>query len=385
MNSMRAIIRVLFAWLESGRFVDLVSTRHHAPYLTRHRLAALLSRIRLVAVAFSVLTLLWIALDAASLDTYQWQLLAACRLLASFVFILLAIVPREEMSRVRALTMLGILLAIPMFIYVISQFLLAGAPLQGAAAINFDLYRGMPLVVLAGLSIFPLVTGEALLAAALVAAVVTGIQLFVVGSSAIELVSDLWVLMLALGVYLLACAIQLHYMMALMRRASHDQLTGVLTRRSGVEVLDLHFQLACDQDAPLSVLFLDADNFKAINDGFGHDAGDQALIIMAATLQSIIRQADAVIRWGGEEFVVVMTNTPMTGVGVVIGRIMRDWFGQRPDGGPLTASMGVAERQTDGVADWPQLIALADERMYMAKSHGRACCVNHEGVMDKEA
>lgn len=385
MLTIKNTVRLLLAWLASGRFTDLLSTRHHTPYLTRHRLAAVVTRIRLAAVAFSVFTLIWIALDAATLSAHQWQLLAACRVLAAVVFVLLAIAPNREPSRARVLTLLGIILAIPMMIYGISQFLLAGIPLQGLVAFNSNLYRALPLIVLAGLSIFPLVASEGLFFALVIAGAVAAIQWVLVGTNVIELFSTLWVLMLAMGVYLLACAIQLNYMMALLSRASHDPLTGAMTRRSGVEVLDLHFRLACDQDAPLSVLFVDADNFKSVNDNFGHDAGDQVLKNIAAKLQGLMRQADVVIRWGGEEFVVVLTNTPMSGARLVVDRITADWLGTRPDGVAVTASMGLAERQTDGLADWAEMITLADKRMYVAKTSGKACCVNHEGIMSGTA
>ncbi len=385
MLAIKNLVRILFVWLKSGRLADLVSARRHTLYLTRHRLAALVTRIRLVAAVFSVLTLIWIPFDVATLGADQWPLLATSRVLAAGVFILLAIAPEQEQSRARTLLMLGIMLAMPLSIYGVSQFLLTGMPLRGLAAINSNLYRALPLVALAGLSIFPLVAGEGLFFAVVIASVVAGIQLVLVGANAIELFSTLWVLMLTMGVYLLACAIQLHYMMALLRQASHDPLTGALTRHSGVEVLDLYFRLACDQDAPLTILFLDADNFKSINDNFGHGAGDQALKTIAAKLQALMRLADMVIRWGGEEFVVILPNTPIGGADIVVDRIIHDWLGKRPDGSPLTASMGLAERQTDGVADWLQLIALADERMYVAKTSGKACGVNHEGIMNNPA
>ncbi len=385
MLAIKNIVRVLFAWLASGRFVDLISTRHHPPYLTRHRLTAIDTRIRLVAAAFSVLTLIWIALDAATLSADHWRVLAICRALAAVIFIRLAIAPYRGQSRARTLTMLGIILAMPLTIYGVSQFLLAGMPLQGMAAVNGNLYRALPLIVLAGLSIFPLVASEGLFFAVVIAAVVAGIQLVLVGVNAIELFSTLWVFMLVMGVYLIACAIQLNDMMTLLHRASHDPLTGALTRGSGLEVLNLHFRIACDQDAPLSVLFVDADNFKSINDNFGHDAGDQALKDMAAKLHALMRLADAVIRWGGEEFIVILTNTPMSGARLVVDRIIDGWLGTRPDGAPLTASMGLAERQTDGATDWSELIALSDKRMYVAKTSGKASCVNHEGIMSGNA
>ncbi|MDP1609663.1 MAG: GGDEF domain-containing protein [Sulfuritalea sp.] len=382
MLAIKNAVHMLLAWMESGRLADLLSARRHIPYLTRHRLAAFVIRIRLVAAAFSVLTLVWIPFDVLALSADHWPLLVACRIVAAFVFILLAIAPVKMESRTHALAMLALILAIPLSLYAVAQLLLADIPLHGLAAINRNLYQALPLVVLAGLSIFPLVTSEGLLFAAVIVAVVAGIQLGLTSITVIELFSTLWVLMLALGVYLLSCAIQLHYMMALLNRASHDPLTDALTRRSGVEILDLYFRLACDQDTPLSVLFLDADNFKSINDDYGHDAGDRALKSIAAKLHALVRQADVVIRWGGEEFVVVLTNTPMSGANLVVGRIIHGWLGVRPEGGPLTASMGLAERQADGVEDWSQLIAMADSRMYVAKATGKARCVSHDEIME---
>jgi diguanylate cyclase (GGDEF)-like protein len=379
MRALKNAVRLLVAWLASGRFVDLISTRNHTAYLARDRLHAVVTRTRLVAGAFSVLTLLWIVFDSATLSADHLRVLATCRALAAIVLALVALAPEHEHSEARALTMLGIILALPLAIYGVSQSLFLGAPLNGLAAINSSFYRGLPAIVLGGLSIFPLVAAEGLFFAVMIALVVAGVQLVLVGVPVLELLSMLWVLTLAMGVYLLACAFQLNYMMALLRRASHDPLTGALTRRSGVEVLDLYFRLSRDQDTPLSVLFLDADNFKSINDGFGHEAGDQALKDIVATLHALKRQSDVVIRWGGEEFVVLLTNTPVSGARLVVDRILRDWLGARPDGAPLTASIGIAERKTDAATDWSALIALADERMYAAKQAGKASCVDPEG------
>lgn len=375
MDAVAGLVRALVARLEAGRLVDLLSGRHHTPYLTRHRLGAIVTRIRLAAAAFSVLTLVWIPLDAATLEREQWLPLAVLRIVAVALFFLLATASDRDRPRRAVLAMLGSLLAAPMVLYGASQLLLDRHALSGLAAINNHLYEALPFIVLAGLSLFPLVAAEGLAFALPIAATVVAIRWAQHGFDGIELFSTLWVLMLALGVYLLACAIQLHYMMALLRRASHDPLTGALTRRSGVEVLELHFRLAGDQGTPLAVAFLDVDDFKAINDRFGHEAGDQALRDMAAALNTLLRQADLVIRWGGEEFVVILTNTPVDGVRIVMARLMEDWLGKRPDGGPITASIGVAERQADAVGDWSQLIALADERMYAAKTSGKARAV----------
>jgi diguanylate cyclase (GGDEF)-like protein len=379
MQAALATIRMFLAQIQTGHIIDLLSQRQHAPYLTRHRLEAVVTRIRLVAVAFSALTLVWIGFDVATLDLRQWLPLAAFRLVAVTAFIALVVMPDRIRKRSAVLGMLAATLFLPMMLYVAAQFILAGVHLEGLAAINGRLYEALPFIVLAGLSIFPLVVLEGLLFAVSVLMLVSFVQVASVGLDPVRLFSTLWVLALALGIYLLASAIQLHYMMALLHRASYDPLTGALTRRSGSEVIDLHFRLACEQEMPLAIAFLDLDSFKTINDQFGHEAGDQALRGVVKALAQSLRKADAVIRWGGEEFVIVMTNTGMEGVRIAMNRLFDEWLGARPDGTPLTASIGVSERVTDAVVDWSQLIKLADERMYEAKKSGKARCVLSDG------
>ena len=374
-----ANLRQLLTRFQSGELLDLLSSRTHAPYLTRHRTISMIARTRLVAVAFSGFTLLWIALDAATLPTPQWQMLAMARILSVVIFLSLALGSDKDQSLPQALALLATLLAAPLALYVLASFLFQGATMSGLAAINARLYEALPFIVLAGLCIFPLVMLEGLLFALPVLGVVVAVQISLAGLNLVELFATVWILGLALGVYLLACATQLHYMMALLHRASYDPLTGALTRRSGVEVIDLQFRLANDQNTALAIAFIDLDHFKAINDAHGHDAGDRALREAAAALHHLLRKADTIVRWGGEEFVIVLANTDAAGVRIVMQRMLQEWLGKRPDGAPLTASIGIAERITDGVDDWAELVKLADERMYLAKQSGRARCVFSTG------
>ncbi|MDH5707847.1 MAG: GGDEF domain-containing protein [Hylemonella sp.] len=381
MIALRQLLSLWLARLEAGCLIDLLSARGHALMLSRQRLAACVTRIRLVTVAFSVLTLAWIPLDAWTLSFDQWSTLAFWRVLAACVFLALALMPALEPSPFRTRVLLGVMLAMPLMIYAVSQYLFAGHVPQGPAAMNMRLYQALPWIVLAGLSIFPLVALEGLALAGLITGTVTSVNLLWMPSAPLANLAMLLVMLLVSGVYLLACAIQLHYMMALLRRAGHDPLTDALVRRSGAEVLELHYQLATELDQPLSVLFLDADNFKALNDTYGHAAGDQALQQLVHRLHAVLRQGDLVIRWGGEEFVVLLVNTPLNGAHTVLHHLLRDWLGKRPDGKPLTASIGLAERQSDTTSDWQHLVELADQRMYAAKSAGKACCVGRSGIV----
>ncbi|MEJ2593173.1 MAG: GGDEF domain-containing protein, partial [Candidatus Thiodiazotropha sp.] len=165
---------------------------------------------------------------------------------------------------------------------------------------------------------------------------------------------------------------QLKYMLSQVSRASYDVLTGTLTRRAGIEVLDLQFRLAAMSEASLSILYFDLDNFKSINDTFGHEAGDGVLKQAAQQIGRTVRKGDSVIRWGGEEFIVVLPTADPAEANDVIQRIMNAGLGERPDGAPVTASIGVSEVQEDKLGDWKAQVELADHRMYKAKTSGRA-------------
>jgi len=84
-----------------------------------------------------------------------------------------------------------------------------------------------------------------------------------------------------------------------------------------------------------------------------------------------LRGSDSLVRWGGEEFVVIMPDTDIEQAQIAMRRMVEDGLGFRPDGQPLTASIGLAERCFDCVEDQRQLLELADQRMYLAKSEGR--------------
>ena len=148
-----------------------------------------------------------------------------------------------------------------------------------------------------------------------------------------------------------------------------DGLTGVASRRRVEEVAEGELAMSAS-DRPLSIILLDLDDFKNVNDSHGHNAGDEVLRGVARLLQQRSRLNDTVGRWGGEEFLMVLPDTPATGAlelaEALRGRIARQLF----EGiGTCTASFGVAEsRAGDVLID---LIARADTALYDAKRAGR--------------
>jgi diguanylate cyclase (GGDEF)-like protein len=158
------------------------------------------------------------------------------------------------------------------------------------------------------------------------------------------------------------------------RRAQTDPLTGVLNRRSLVERLDAACLRAQARGLPIALLFIDLDHFKQINDSFGHLAGDACLRAIIAPIQSELRQSDVIGRYGGEEFVVILSSADASAAEPIAERIRTrvsevrvEGFGQPIQ---VTCSIGIATSDMLGV--WGEhLIAHADTAVYAAKRSGR--------------
>lgn len=158
------------------------------------------------------------------------------------------------------------------------------------------------------------------------------------------------------------------------RRAQLDPLTGVLNRRSIVERLEAACLRAQARGLPIALLFIDLDHFKAINDSHGHLAGDDCLRAVIPPIQAELRQSDVIGRYGGEEFVVILSSADAVAARATAERIVRRVadlvVDSRGASIRLTCSIGVASSDALGV--WgEQLIARADAAVYAAKRFGR--------------
>jgi diguanylate cyclase (GGDEF)-like protein/PAS domain S-box-containing protein len=156
--------------------------------------------------------------------------------------------------------------------------------------------------------------------------------------------------------------------------AERDPLTGLANRRHLDEVLRLHQEVCRRTGQPFSVVMADIDHFKQINDTFGHQVGDQALVAFAHELEVLCRPHDVVGRFGGEEFVVILRETRLADAMVVADRMCGSAHRATPgEMAPqrLTASFGVAEAKQTGSTQ--ELMRQADEALYEAKARGRNC------------
>ena len=151
--------------------------------------------------------------------------------------------------------------------------------------------------------------------------------------------------------------------------ASHDSLTNALTRRNLTDVCQQELERCKRHGRSMSILLIDIDHFKSVNDNFGHQAGDRVLVQFVSAVTTLLRRADAIGRLGGEEFVVVLPETP-TEVALVVAERIRAKIRELDDPGRFTVSIGVATNWpgTDSVDG---LMARADRAMYRAKEQGR--------------
>lgn len=151
-----------------------------------------------------------------------------------------------------------------------------------------------------------------------------------------------------------------------------DRLTGLFNRLKLDDVLENEFRRYQRYQTPLSVIILDVDHFKQVNDRYGHLIGDEVLTEIADLIQNNIRACDIAGRWGGEEFLIICPSTPLEG-GMVVAEKLRKAISNHPftTTNSQTASFGVANLTLNG--DLNQLLKAADDALYRAKQNGRNC------------
>lgn len=160
----------------------------------------------------------------------------------------------------------------------------------------------------------------------------------------------------------------------LSHRASHDPLTGLPNRVLFTDRVEHALKRAARGEPSLAVLFLDVDNFKLVNDTYGHSAGDDLLVEVGAVLQTCVREGDSVARLGGDEFGMLLEDVPDSGQAVVVAQRVLERLGEPLAGGDrrvsAAVSIGIALAEGETVPA-ETLLCNADIAMYEAKRRGK--------------
>jgi two-component system cell cycle response regulator len=157
-------------------------------------------------------------------------------------------------------------------------------------------------------------------------------------------------------------------------RAIRDGLTNLYTHRHFYERLDEEFSRAVRYNEPLSLIFMDIDDFKRINDSYGHIRGDEVLRKIGRVIREVVRESDIPARYGGEEFAVMLPNTELEGALEIARRlrtIIRELRFEGLKDDQVTVSSGVSTFSRNNLQSFHQMVRLADRAMYQAKSEGK--------------
>ena len=158
--------------------------------------------------------------------------------------------------------------------------------------------------------------------------------------------------------------------------ATTDALTGLKNRRKFDEAIDSEWRRARRHKTPLSLLMIDADHFKTYNDTYGHQAGDQVLVGIAICISDSVKRAgDCAVRYGGEEFAVLLPGTASADAMMIAETIRRKVQGWSDEPEISTVSVGIASVTPQAGTDWADFVNAADKALYAAKAAGRNCCV----------
>ncbi len=351
--------------------LDLTSNRKRTRDFLGTRANFIQDRIRVLALVFAAVVLLWTTLDYFIIQNKETVIrLAVLRILCAVLYLGLAYYGNKPHNLPRARLKLASLVILPCLFYIASRFLLEDAGALGALM----LYTFFPFVVVVQLAIFPLplLEGLALAAPAFVTLVV--VEAHFASLLSLSFLGDLTLLVLLACLALWASMSELQMLLRLYRQATRDPLTGLFNRGAFMERMQLEVERAQQNRHELCVLLFDLDKFKRINDDYGHLTGDAVLKTFAQILEQVLRHSDLTGRYGGEEFLAVLPRTDTAGAEQLAERI-RTTCAETPvatrDGGQLhfTTSAGIARLRQDETAE--ELLLRVDESLYQAKEAGR--------------
>lgn len=351
---------------------SLFGTSGHSLTLVQSRMQLVHARVKLTALIVALLLAAWIPVDLFFMPWDDMRGVVFARALSAALLVWLIFYKPHVLSPFIANAMLVFLLTVPMLFFCYVNMELRGFAWAEQSLFFKSAYAHLPILIVMLLSMFPLTAVEgALLGGGLT--LITVIAASISGTPAQMLVEHgtLWIQLVVTVLAVIAGMSQLHFMAGFVEYSTRDDMTGCLKRDYGMSLMDALFAACARKKNPCCFVFVDLDHFKKVNDVFGHHAGDNVLKEAALHLRAVLRRQDAVVRWGGEEFVVIMPDTAAKDAQVVLQRLKEHGLGKRPDGQVQTASIGVAEYLEDGLKNAQETVLLADQRMYAAKQAGR--------------
>nr|MDP2191260.1 GGDEF domain-containing protein [Rhodoferax sp.] len=365
------------------RLDDIISTRQHSHDFVETRAEYIAIRLRFMALFFAIVVPLWMPIDLVTLRPEHFPAIALARSMLAAFLLLIAVLTLRKLSSRQTDALLSLTIIAPIAFYVASIFILsqpvAETPLVG--------YSFMPSVMAAMLGVFPLTLAYGLLLSAVIVLAQLGITAYLGPLISLDTLDKLWVLMMIVGVSLWIQTGQLLMLLKLYRESTQDPLTGLINRRVLMKRLATEVTHNNKKQRPFCILMFDLDRFKRINDNYGHLTGDKVLKETAQILKNGLRDHDIIARFGGEEFVAVLTNVTSEAAMEVAERIRQNCHDTRVSAPndeviQLSTSVGVTQYETGEAIE--ATLERVDECLYVAKEQGRNRVIHRQSDQGQE-
>ena len=350
---------------------DLITTRNHPAYINKHRALLSSERIRYFSVFFLPFITLWLALDFLVFQPNILTTLAAIKGGAISILLILIWPMKKTAAVPLARLMLALFLGIFPFIFIATSYQLVGRSEAESHRLLIQLYAMLPYMSVAGLGLFPLSVLEVLAYALPLSTIAVAGWAYLIYFSIEQILPSLWLLSIMIGLAVVSAAMQLQDMISLISRSSYDPVTGTLSRQSGCAKLVREFQTALLHDHHFSIVLIELEDLDHVGQTFDTQTYDRIVLEAAVILGEDLRSNDTLVRWSDTVFLLMLSDTDCQGVKVTIDRLRKIGIGTLPDGHPITAAIGSAERILDQITDWQALIDLTEQRLQEARRQGK--------------
>ncbi|OOE73059.1 hypothetical protein BZG23_12660 [Salinivibrio sp. ML290] len=356
-------------------FLELWSAKKHANSFNNTRSTYLRSRLCVLCYVWAALTIAWSPADFLFLaDKAAAAQLSLQRLLLAGMLITIGYaVNRANNLKSAKLGLVAMVLATNAFYLSASHTL--GFPTDNAA-FSYS-YTLLPIIQIVMLTIFPLTMRESILLMSITLICHLWVDSFSGTMTSPDNIASYWLQTVIAFMVVWSQLSQLHMILRLYRQATLDPLTGIYNRRMLLQLAMRALAVSEERHSPFSVLLLDLDKFKRINDKWGHYAGDVVLQSFTRTVQERLRKADIFGRFGGEEFIVFLPKCNGDITAQIAERLLGEiremdvYIDESRTPLKVTASIGLSTLQPGDTLS--SLIERADSALYQAKAEGRNC------------
>jgi diguanylate cyclase (GGDEF) domain len=356
-------------------FFELWSAKKHANSFNNTRSTYLRSRLCVLSYVWAGLTIAWSVADFLFLsDTTAAAQLSLQRLLLGGTLITIGYaVSRANNLKSAKLGLVAMVIATNAFYFSASHTL--HFPTENTA-FSYS-YTLLPIIQLVMLTIFPLTMRESLSLMTIILVCHLWVDSFGGTMISPDNIASYWLQTVIAFMVVWSQLSQLHMILRLYRQATLDPLTGIYNRRMLLQLAMRALAVSEERHSPFSVLLLDLDKFKRINDKWGHYAGDVVLQSFTRTVQEKLRKSDIFGRFGGEEFIVFLPKCSGEVTAQIANRLLEEVesmdvpIDESRTPLKVTASIGISTFQPGDTLS--SLIERADSALYQAKAEGRNC------------